>query len=137
MDNLQGPLSGTPPLTIVDAPQPPLSWFQNRRWEALKIARDAAIDAGVETPFGTFDSDPQSRANLGDAVLAARISQDPAFSIEWTLADNTSVTLSAEQLVTVGLLVMQHVNQQHAIGRAKRAAVYAATSIEEVEAIVW
>lgn len=126
-------------VVLLAAPPVPLEVFRARRWEALKAARDAAIDGGVDTPFGRFDTDATSRALLGDAVLGAQImiAQNLPFEVTWTLADNSSVTLTAQQLVQVGLLALAHVAACHDRGRQRRAQLAAATTREAIEGVVW
>lgn len=119
-----------------DAPEPPLSFFQNRQWAAVKAARDAAKSAGASSPYGFVDTDPTSLTNLSGAVLAAQVT-GAAFSVEWTMADNSVCALDAEAMIEVGLAAVAHAQTVHATGQVLRAAIYAAETIEAVEAIVW
>lgn len=109
------------------------------RWEAMKLARAAAIDAPLVTPFGTFDSGPADRQNITDAVLLAKTlaEQGQSVAIAFTLANNGTVTLDAAQMVQVGLLLGAKVQAAHARGREVRAAIDAAATAEQVEAVAW
>lgn len=109
------------------------------KWEQIKAARTAYIDAGLTTPYGTFQVAPPDRQNIAEGVLLARTLTDlgQPVSISWTLVDNTVVTLDATAMTNVGLLLGQRVQQAHATGRALRAAIDAATTNEEADAVQW
>lgn len=105
------------------------------KWEQIKRARDAAEWGGFDTPFGRFDSDPTSQGKLSGAATAAQL--NPALSLDWTLADNSVVTLGAADLIAVGLLLMQHVNTVHQSGRVLRQQIEAATTNAQLGGISW
>jgi hypothetical protein len=109
------------------------------RWEAMKVARDAAIDAPLVTPYGTFDSGPADRTNITDAVLMLQTlaAQSLPAEITFTLADNTTVLLGVADMVHVGLLLGAKVQAAHARGRDVRAAIDAATTPAQVDAVTW
>ncbi len=109
------------------------------RWGQMKAARTAAIDAPLSTPYGIFDSGPADRTNITDAVLVAQTltGLGQPVAIAWTLADNTTATLDAGQMVTVGLLLGAKVQAAHARGRVVREAIEAAATAAEVEAVAW
>lgn len=150
----------TPPegFTVVELdeplPQPPFEgaaydiqaqqWVDNRslptvklqRWESIKAERSRREYAGFTWDGSVFDSDPVSQSRIQGAVQLAGL--DPvAFSIDWTLADNTVRTLSGADMVAVGVMLAQHVNGLHVIARGLRAQIESATTIAEVESVVW
>lgn len=116
-----------------------LAQHQAARWEAMKVAREVAISAPLSTPYGTFDATPAARTNITDAVLMAQTlaAAGSPVAIDFTLADNSVVTLSAAQMVEVGLCLGARTQAAYATARALRAAIAAATSIEDVLAIEW
>lgn len=109
---------------------------KSRLWGRVKQARAVAIDSPLTTPFGVFDSDAKSRAFITDAVLLLQTLADAGTpqTIDFTLADNSVVTLGLEQMVTVGLLLGQKVQAVYTHCRALRAAIEALTTVEAVEA---
>lgn len=113
--------------------------FKDAQWTQIKQARTAFIDAPLVTPYGTFDSDAAGRTSITDAVLLANnlSALSLPVAIEFTLADNSVVTLDAAQIVEVGLLLGQKVQHAHPHSQALRAQIEAATTKEEVEAVVW
>jgi len=113
--------------------------FKDQQWSAIKQARSSAIDAPLVTPYGTFDSDAAGRTSITDAVLLANnlTAMSMPVAIEFTLSDNTSVTLNAEQMVHVGMLLGQKVQTAHPRSQTMRAQIETATTVAEVEAVVW
>lgn len=109
------------------------------RWINIKSAREASIDAPLQTPYGIFDSDATARSNISDAVLLVQTLQSIGQSagIDFTLANNTVVTLTQSEMITVGLLLGQKVQQARGIATALRAELDSATTPAEVEAITW
>lgn len=116
-----------------------LGEFKDAKWEEVKAAREASINAPLATPYGSFDSGPADRANITDAVLMAQTlaALGQPVSIEFTLADNTVSTLNASQMVEVGLILGAKVQDAYATARSLREAIESAGTIAEVDAIHW
>jgi hypothetical protein len=112
---------------------------QDQKWAQIKLNRDAAINAPLTTPYGVFDADPSSRANISNAVLYLQTleQQGTPGTVDWTLADNSTITLNYQEMSQVGLLLGQRTNAAYDTARALRTQIYAATTIAEVEAIHW
>ena len=115
---------------------------QAQLWEAVKGERERRINAGVVLEIepgvsAPFDSDAPAQANLLAGVMAANIPAIAAaeFPKEWTLADNSKLILTAEQMVTVGGLVISYVSACHNRARNLRDLLNAATTLEDLEAI--
>ena len=108
-------------------------------WHQLKQKRSAAVYSTFEWDGSLFDADQESQRLIGDAVLNAFIAQSMGqnFSIDWTLADNSIRTLSAADLIQVGLALAAHVNSAHKKGRAKREAIKKATNESQLRGIRW
>lgn len=113
--------------------------FKNLAWTRIKLAREAVISAPMVTPYGTFDSGAKDRTNITDAILMLQTlaAIGTPMSIDFTLADNSTATLTTTEMVTVGLLLGQKVQAAHAQARILRAQIDAATSAAELEEIVW
>lgn len=116
-----------------------LQQVKDEKWEQIKHDRDAAIAAPLSTSYGVFDADANSRANIANAVLYLQTleQQGTPGTVDWTLADNTTITLNYQEMSTVGLLLGQRTNSAYDTARALRAQIDAATTIAEVEAIHW
>lgn len=109
------------------------------RWREIKAARDAAEWGGVDTPYGRFDSDEESQGKLNGAVTAALVfqAQGIAFSKDWTLADNSSVTLTGPQMIEVGLTVLGWVDAVHQRSRVLRERLETTITPAAAQAIEW
>ena len=115
-----------------------LAEFKDDTWEWVKSLRDEKIDAGVTVPdIGPFDTDLTSRTNINAAVTSALIAKvtNAPFSITWKLQNNVTVELDADQMIAVGTAVTNYTTQCHARSEALNTAIYAATSLPELDAI--
>ncbi|HCP76812.1 MAG: hypothetical protein CML16_04095 [Pusillimonas sp.] len=119
------------------------TWFDPRtvqdardaKWIEIKKDRQQAEFGGFTWDGSAFDSDALSQSRIQGAVQLAQL--DPNFSIDWTLADNTTRTLDAADMVAVGVALGVHVNAVHAHGRLRRQQINDAKTIQEVEQIEW
>lgn len=111
---------------------------RNKRME-IKRARDKQEFGTFTFEGNVFDSNQISQQRIGLAVQEAMfcMSAGLPFSKDWTLEDNSVVTLDAQQMIGVALAMGQHIGYAHTHSRQLRAAVEAATTAEEVEAINW
>ena len=116
-----------------------LAQQQDDKWNQIKASRDAVIDAPLVTPYGTFDSYADARANIADAVLLSRTSTDMGspINIVFTLADNTTVTLNLTAMETVGLMLGAKVQTARGTGTTLRTQIYATTDSTTLNAITW
>ena len=106
----------------------------------MPLERDRLENGGFDMPgIGRFDSDADSRARIVGAVTAAKIAKDASqpFNVEWTLADNTTVMLDADQVISVGFAMLTHSTSTHEKGRNLRSAIVAAEDAESLDAITW
>lgn len=110
-----------------------------KKWQQIKNARRAAIEAPLVTPHGTFDAGEKDRANITGAILMLQTlaAMGTPETIDFTLADDTTVTLTMAQMVAVGLLLGRQVQAAYTTGRALRASIQAANNAAQLEAIEW
>lgn len=106
-------------------------------WDAAKVERDAHINGGAPTAFGVADSDELARSNIAGAALAALIAKGAGspFSVTWTMADNSTVALNADQMIALGVAVMAHVDACHAHARILRGAIETAPDMASLLSI--
>lgn len=114
-----------------------LSSHKNHKWAQVKTRREQAETGGCSTAFGRIDTDEMSILRINSGVLAAKLSLDQQvpFTIDWTMADNSVVTLDAPQMISLGLAAMLHVVACHERGRHLRQAIYDSSSLEELESV--
>ena len=107
-----------------------LDEIKTQKWTEIKSKRDDFEFGIFEFEGNIYDSDQVSQARIMGAVLAGL----PQI---WTLANNTTVSLSAEQLKSLYAALQMHVAVAHERGRIAREAIQAATTKEQIEAIVF
>ena len=121
--------------------EPTLAAHRLDAWVRIKAARTAAEQAPLPVGPLTFDADEASQQRIAGAVQMAQLAiasgQDVGWSITWTLADNTAATLTAAQMIGVGLALAARTSAIHAKGRDLRAQIDAAGSLDELNAITW
>lgn len=105
------------------------------KWNEIKNSRSFAEYSGFSWNGNIFDSDPTSQQRLTGAVTLAQL--NPAFSIEWTLMDNTTITLNSADMLDVGITLGQHVTTQFSCAQALRTDIDNATTLEQVDSITW
>ena len=109
------------------------------QWTAIKAARQAAIEAPIVTSFGNFDATPDAQKSITDAVLMLQTlaALGTPTTIDFTLYDNSTATLTTEQMVQVGLMLGAQTQAAYSRGRTLRDQINAAATIAEVESVTW
>lgn len=143
------PDSSTHTITELGVSPPPDASFEVVRtieqvradhWKKLKKARDFA-EFGVFAWNGhDFDADAISRSRLTLAFLGAQKAQatnDATWRVDWRVYNNTTVSLSADDVVNVMLALGEHTLQVHEHSNQLWTLLEAADTKEEIEAIVW
>ncbi|HHB2262402.1 DUF4376 domain-containing protein [Acinetobacter baumannii] len=111
-------------------------WVDNRsledvkkhKWEHIKQQRDQFEYGGFEFDGGIYDSDQVSQGRIMGAAVAG-VDQI------WTLADNTTIDLSASQLQQLYAALQAHIANAHERGRIARQKIETALTYEEIEAV--
>lgn len=87
----------------------------------------------------TFDGSAASVGRLIGAVMMAQWAQaaSQSFSVSWTLADNSERVLTGSELVSVAQALGDHVLTAHDKYKTAKAAIAAATTIAEIQAVTW
>lgn len=129
---------GVPDPYVPPAPPPEtLQEAKARKRAEILRARDLQ-EYGTFTYDGkVFDADIKSTVRINGAFNLSQIGGGPPFSVQWTLADNSVVTLNAAQVMGLGQTLGQHVQTVHAKGRALNAQIDAAATVDQVNAINW
>ncbi|WP_104500765.1 DUF4376 domain-containing protein [Acinetobacter indicus] len=99
-----------------------------QKWAEVKQQRDRLEFGGFEFEGNIYDSDQVSQGRIMGAAVAG-VDQ------VWTLADNTTVELSASQLQQLYQALQLHIAEVHARGRAARQLIFEAETKEQVEAV--
>lgn len=112
--------------------------FKAEKLAQAKAARDAQ-EFGLFTYNGmVFDGDLDAQRRLSVLVSASKTSAASGYSFakDFTLADNTVVQLTAEDFIGIEMAKLWQVDVAFQEYRVKRAAIEAATTLEELGAIV-
>ena len=105
-----------------------LDEIKAQKWDEVKALRDQLEFGGFEFEGNIYDSDQVSQGRIMGAALAG-VDQ------VWTLADNTTVELSAMQLQQLYAALQAHIASAHERGRIARQLIFEAETKEQVEAI--
>ena len=105
-----------------------LDEIKEQKWQKIKKQREILEFGSFVFEGNMYDSDQVSQGRIMGAALAG-VEQ------VWTLADNTTVKLTAVQLQQLYAAMQAHVASVHEKGRIARTLIEAATTKEEVEAV--
>ena len=112
---------------------------KSAKWKEIKRQRDVAEFATFTYNNMEFDGDldAQRRLTAYISVSKSSIAAGQPFEAEFTLANNTNVTLTAQDFVGIELAKVQAVAATFNHASALRDQIDAATTVQEVEAITW
>lgn len=108
-------------------------------WDRIKASRDAAEFGTFTWNDHVFDGDSESQRRIQGAAQLAILAQamGQPFSIDWTLANNAQVALSASDMVGVGSALGQKVSSVHGTARGLREVIQGALTQNQLDAIQW
>ena len=99
-----------------------------QKWTEIKSERDSLEFGGFEFDGNIYDSNQVSQGRIMGAA-GAGIDQ------AWTLANNTTVELTAQQLKELYAALQANIASVHKRGRIARQLVFEAETREQVEAV--
>ncbi|MDH1533594.1 DUF4376 domain-containing protein [Acinetobacter johnsonii] len=105
-----------------------LDEIKAQKWTEIKSQRDQLEFGGFEFEGSIYDSNQVSQGRIMGAA-GAGIDQT------WTLANNTTVELTARQLKELYAALQAHIAGVHERGRIARQLVFEAETREQVEAV--
>jgi hypothetical protein len=105
-----------------------LDEIKAQKWVEIKSQRDRLEFGGFEFEGNIYDSDQVSQGRIMGASSSG-IDQT------WTLADNTTVELSASQLQQLYAALQAHIASVHERGRIARQLIFDAETKEQVELV--
>ena len=101
---------------------------------ALKAERDQKEVLPIEYNGNSFDYDDKARDRINAAIIALDMAGKEA-TLQWTTANNTNATVTAQDLRNIIAAVAMRSNTLHEQYRVAKEAVNAAETKEEVEAV--
>lgn len=105
-----------------------LDEIKAQKWDEIKSRRDQLEFGGFEFDGNIYDSNQVSQGRIMGAA-GAGIDQT------WTLANNTTVELTAQQLKELYAALQAHIAGVHERGRIARQLIFDAETKEQVESI--
>lgn len=105
-----------------------LDEIKAQKWAEIKSQRDQLEFGGFEYEGNVYDSDQVSQGRIMGAASAGK-------DQTWTLADNTTVDLTASQLQQLYAALQAHIASVHERGRIARQLIFEAETKEQVEAV--
>lgn len=106
------------------------------KWAMIKQTRDMLAQTPIAYAGSVFDADERSVSNVRGALQGLTLSQSTE-PIIWTLADNSTRSLSLQDLQGLALEIFSRTDQLYSTARTLRAAVDAAQSVDDVMAVAW
>ena len=117
---------------IVGIPESTLDEVKVEKINSLKADRDRLEVEDITVDGNTFDYDEKARERINNAIIALQAS---GASIHWTLADNQSTEVTAEDLIKVVSAVAIRSNALHVAYRKAKEEVLNAETEDEVNAV--
>ena len=117
-------------------PEPTLEELKLTKREEINDARDAAEQGGFEYLGKMFDSDPISCQRISCAAQAMSFAPEDA-TITWTCKDNSTIDLTAQQLMGLVVALAQWSNTCHEKATILKSQIESCESKEELDAIRW
>lgn len=114
----------------------PIENVKQRKILELKRQRDAAEVEPIEYKGYLYDYDEKARDRINAAIIALELQGEGA-TIEWTTADNDDAVVTAQDLRMIIASVATRSNNLHTAYRAAKAQVVAATTANEVDAVIF
>ena len=102
----------------------------------LKIQRDNLEVEPIAYNGHSYDYDSKARDRISAAIIALELQGEGA-TIEWTTADNEDAVVTAQDLRMIIASVATRSNNLHTAYRAAKAQVEAATTANEVDAVIF
>ncbi|MFU9046367.1 DUF4376 domain-containing protein [Acinetobacter tibetensis] len=127
-------------LGLVDPREPTdLEDAKQQRWARIVAIRDGLEGEGFTYLNKPFDSDERSILRIGitaQAAMAAALT-GADFSVDWTCADNSILSMTRDQVVGLPVALAAHANEIHLQARNLKVALDNAGSIAEVQLVQW
>lgn len=120
---------------VVAIPAPSLADLKQAKLQALKAERDKLEVEPITWNGHAYDYDEKARDRINAAIIALE-AQGEGANIAWTLADNTSVTVTANDLRMVIANVAIRSNALHVAYRDAKDKVNACSSKDELDKII-
>lgn len=120
----------------VAIPAPTIDELRQAKINEFKNIRDTKEVEPIKYKGSLFDFDEKARDRINSAIIALDLMGENA-TIEWTTADNTNVTVTANDLRTVIANVAIRSNELHVKYRELKEQIEKCSTKEELDSIKW
>ena len=127
-------LGELPEGAMLTPPEQTLEELKTAKIASLKAERDQKEVLPIEYNGNSFDYDDKARDRINAAIIALDMAGAEA-TLQWTTADNTNATVTAQDLRNIIAAVAMRSNTLHEQYRVAKEVVNAAETKEEVEAV--
>lgn len=118
-----------------EPPKPTFEELKQQKIQELKWERDRKEVEPIAYNGHVYDYDDKARDRINAAIIALDLQGEKA-TIEWTLADNSNVTVTADDLRAVIGAVAVRSNTLHVAYRTAKEQVEVCESEKDLEKIV-
>lgn len=105
-------------------------------WELIKAERGRRLSSTFSCAGRVYQIDRDNVPGAALDALRAQLASEP-WSIDWTLADNSVVTLNSSQMIEMAMAMRQAISDLWAASEQLRSQIEAATTPEQLAAIAW
>ncbi len=105
--------------------------------EEINAKRDEVINSGVSFKGKVFQSAERDRNLLSAAISLYSLNNNLPPNFVWIAKDNTQVPMNLQELIELGSLMAEKVNENTIKARNLKNNIKAVTSTQELELIVW
>jgi hypothetical protein len=103
------------------------------KWEDVKKYKQSVLYGGCLTPLGRIDTTLESQNSI--TFYALQAVQDPNFTIDWTMKDNSVVSMNSTEFVNVYQTLLNFKKDCQTRSEYFRAAIDNTTTLGQLEAI--
>ena len=127
-------LGALPEGATTTPPEQSLEELKTAKIASMKAERDTKEVEPIEYNGHLYDYDDKARDRINAAIIALDMAGKEA-TLQWTTANNTNATVTAQDLRNIIAAVAMRSNTLHEQYRIAKEAVNAAETKEEVEAV--
>ena len=128
---------GDPPAEVIPIPPTPtLAELKLAKGLEIKRAMSAAINGGFTAGSFTWDSDLAAQQQMQLTWQDMKEADGPT-TVTWYTSDGAAKTLNLTQFKALARALRNHIQAQKDKAATLRAQIVAATTADEVAAIVW
>lgn len=124
-----------PDIDPEDLAEKQLIAYKSKACQQINEKRDVLEASGFTYLGVRFDSDEKSVKRIAIAVLAAQVIGE-VYVVNWTLADNSTISLTAADVLGLPVAMAQYSNNLHVLARERKEQIMVAETTVEVDDIL-